>query len=1281
MRSAAGARFHSRWWRLAVLTITAFLGAHAAHAQFMRFKLYGTEQGLGNLAVASIGQDTDGTILAGTEGGLYRYDGTSFYPYTDQALSSAAWVHQIHIDRIGRLWLYTGDGVFVRDRGSLVKVASVRAADDQISTNSLAEVEASMVLDVDGVLETVATDSGPPASPRRLFDAAAIARVPALGKANFVVSDGAGGLLIGCGHRICRSVNHDLTVLGAADGLPDETWVVALRTPDGTIWARSLQHLAWRGPGATSFSVIGVPGETQSFFAGHLGDVDLVADGHGGIFTVSDDGLLEWTGRQWRISAHRVGGLPPNIIHALFFDREGSLWVGSEGGGVSRSLGLGKWEHMAAEDGLPNNTTWSMAQTPNGAMWVATDHGSVELNFRHRLLPGSNYALAVTRKGRLWLAPTGRPLERLSDDSATPEQVQAHIGDAVAAVVDRDDRLWLATRNGVAVVDDADAPAASIHPRVVVSGGQFTAALDRSGTAWAIDPNHLYRQLHGAHLVPVTMPAGWNERPTDLTFTPDGTLWISTETDGVAHLRVDGDALVKLPPLLAPAIASNSILFVRCDSRGWLWVGSDHGIDLFSGQSAYRFDSSDGPLSNDLDQDSVLEDQDGSMWFGTSSGMSHLLDPTHLDAPKQLHPRVTSITYGDHTATFGHDLETSWTSAPLLIRVDDFDFATGPLTFRYKLAGVDTHWTETSGREIRYANAPPGRLAFEMYAVDASHGVVSKAVVVAIRIHPPWWRQWWFYVAMWLAGAGVVAAAWRLRIGFLVRQRAQLEELVRCRTVEIEAANERLARQSALEHRRLEEMVKARTTEIEMARQELQRLALSDVLTGLPNRRALLSELDAWLEAPRPAGDGLAALLLDVDHFKQVNDCYGHLAGDEVLAQYGTRLAAAVRSGEIVGRYGGEEFLVILRGRQDALIQRATSIWRAVSGGTYALGAHQKAVTASAGLAIQQPGEPEVSLIERADAALYRAKENGRARLEVAGDVRTSRPAVPRSAETTPTSDLPARLREALAANEFTVYFQPVVDVRRRSVASCEALLRWASPSGIVTPNVFIPVAEEIGLMPELGAWVLQRACGEAASWSSGIGVSVNLSPCQLADTTLVDKVARALRDSDLPATRLELEVTESAMIGDVREAQRVLGELRRLGVSVALDDFGTGFSSLSFLRTLPFDRIKIDKSFVMELGASSRSLAIIRSLVALCHGLGAKITAEGVETDLQMEMLMAAGCSELQGYLFGKPLTSQELRQWMREFHTKRRSEALISGPAWSLDHTDRFAEPQGMV
>ena len=1246
MTSALGASSRTAWWRLALLAAAALLSIHSARAQFVRFERLGTEQGLGNLAVGAIGQDTDGAILVGTEGGLYRYDGAAFHPYEDRALSSAAWIHQILHDKADRLWLSTGDGVFVREGATLVKVAPVRLPNDQISADSLARAGASMALDVDGVIEIV------PGGDRRrgverLFDRATVARIPALDKAVFVAEDGDTSLLIGCGQQLCRGWGSSVATLGAADGLPDETWLAALHAPDGTIWARSLHHLVWRKAGDASFSVAALPGGTQSFFAGHRGDIDLVADGKGGIFTGSDEGLIQWTGHAWRVSSRHVGGLPPNIIHSEFLDREGSLWVGSEGGGVSHSLGLGLWEHWTADDGLPDNTVWSLAKRPDGTIWVATNRGTIELNGRHRRLEGSNYALAVSHKGRLWLAPMGQPIERLAGDGSAPEEFQLLPHDATDAVVDRSNRLWIATRNGIMVIDDADAPRELIRLRSIPSNGQILVALDTSGRVWAMEQTHLFRQGEGTELLPVRLPAGWPFRSADITFGHDGTLWLGTETGGVAHFRIDGDTLAALPSLMVPRIASNSVLSVRVDSRGWLWIGTDHGIDLLKGQSSARVDSSDGPISNDLDQDSILEGSDGSMWFGTSSGLSHLIEPGRLDRPKELHPKVTSITYGDHTASLGQALDTNWTSAPLVIRIDDFDYATGPLTFRYKLTGVDKHWTETTAREVRYANVPAGSLSFEMYAVDSSHEVVSKLVSAKVFIHPPWWRQWWFYVLVWLAGTGIIAAAWWWRMSFLVRQRAQLEELIRCRTAEIKAANDRLARQSALEQRRLEEMVDARTAEIELARQELQRLALSDVLTGLPNRRAVLSTLETWLATPREAGCDVGVLLLDVDHFKQVNDRFGHVAGDEVLARYGAKLASAVQADELAGRYGGEEFLVIFKGQRDLLRHRAHAVWAAVSGDTYVFGAQERCVTASAGFAVLLPAETDLALIERADAALYRAKEKGRARLELAPDVLMAETDDRAASAQEALPDLAGSLRQALARREFRLHFQPIVDVAGKTVSSCEALLRWESPAlGPVAPIVFIPVAEALGLMPAIGAWVLREACREATSWPAHVGVSINLSPCQMTDAALVDRVAHTLRETGLAADRLELEVTESAIIRDIERARCILDDLRELGVSIALDDFGTGYSSLSFLHALAFDRIKIDKSFIKELGASRRSLTIVRSLVVLCRGLGARVTAEGVETDLQVQTLLRAGCRELQGYIFSTPRPADELRQ-----------------------------------
>ena len=319
--------------------------------------------------------------------------------------------------------------------------------------------------------------------------------------------------------------------------------------------------------------------------------------------------------------------------------------------------------------------------------------------------------------------------------------------------------------------------------------------------------------------------------------------------------------------------------------------------------------------------------------------------------------------------------------------------------------------------------------------------------------------------------------------------------------------------------RRLEEMVGARTAEIEQARNELQRLAMSDALTGLPNRRAIMGALDEAVARASRTETALAVLLCDIDHFKSINDRFGHLAGDKVLAAFGGRLSAVIEPGETAGRYGGEEFLVVLPGARDLVMERVAAIRSAITDTPYQFGDGSRTVTSSGGVAFLRPSDTTVTLVARADIALYEAKKNGRNRIELerpdAGPHPTqaepatsttdrrrgSRSSAPGTDPEEPDHslrDLERDLRTALADGQFVLHYQPVVDVERDVVTSCEALLRWRSPSrGNVPPGDFIPFAETVGLMPEIGDWVLRAACREAAGWPDAMKVSVNLSPSQ----------------------------------------------------------------------------------------------------------------------------------------------------------------------------------------
>ncbi len=1268
--------------------VTSFLTSRGADAQFTRFQDYTDEQGLSTLDVTSFAQDKAGNLLFGTEGGLYGYDGVHFTPYAAPGLPSASLIQQIAFDAEDRLWVITAGHAFVQDGAAFRAINTGGRPLNDGSYHLLVLNKDDAVIDAGGVLLRIPTGPSKLEPPSRLFDDGMNNKVPGLATARFVVSAGKDGLLIGCGRILCISSHGQVTTLGKQAGLPDDDWSVALKAPDGVLWVRSVGHLAWRGPGDASFHAVKVPGISQSYFAGHSGQLDLVPDGLGGVLTEGDGDLLGFRGGSWKEYSPHPGGLPANVVHGLFFDHEGSLWVGSEGGGAFRSLGFETWEHWTADNGLPNNTVWSMTRPPGGQLWVATDKGTVSLDDKPGRIAGSDYALAASRKGRLWLAPFGGSLLRVDAQGQNRESV-AFTPKVLMAMVDREDRLWLGTREGVFVVPDADGAISDIRPRLVLPETKTEIITDPSGGIWAVGPSGVFQLRPDGTFQLVMSPSVLGSHPMDLAFAPDGTIWIGTAGMGVHRFRLTAGHLLSLSSIRSPVIASDSILFLHRDRSERLWVGSDHGIDMFDGRSWRRFDSSQSPISNDMDQWSVFEDVDGSMWFGTSNGLSHLRTPDHLPPQALLHPRITSVILGTRNLPLAPRMQASWTTAPLIVRFTDLDYAQGAIGFRYRLRGLDAGWNETAAHEVRYANVPAGKFSFELVAISNAHGITSSVVGFTIRVSAPWWRRLWFFGLCLAFAALAVIAAWQGRVRFLLQRQRRLEDLVNLRTAEIEHARRELEHRSRLEQRRLEEMVAIRTAEIEQARSDLQRIAMSDVLTGLANRGAIMAALENAVTSATSSDGMLAILLCDIDHFKKINDEFGHLAGDSVLVEFGGRLGRAVSQPLSVGRYGGEEFLVILSGDQDTIVRRVLDVQAVTSHPTYAFGGEPRQVTFSGGVAFHRPEDTPISIIGRADTALYAAKRKGRNRIvfedtqmdgcdgersilldELVGpcaldQARQTLPPVP--ATRTEPEDVPHRrraleldLRTALREGQFLLHYQPIVNIDADTVTSCEALLRWQSPSrGNVPPVDFIPFAEEVGLMPEIGDWVLRTACQEARGWPEDLRISVNLSPLQLRLPDLVGRIAGALERTGLSPRRLELEVTETAMIDDMVAASRMLRDLRALGITIALDDFGTGYSSLSFLRTLPFDRVKIDRSFVQDLGVRPGAIAIVRAVTGLCGSLGAGVTAEGVETDRQIDLLREAGCPEIQGFRVGHPSPPAELKAWMTAFAASGRHVA----------------------
>jgi len=438
-------------------------------------------------------------------------------------------------------------------------------------------------------------------------------------------------------------------------------------------------------------------------------------------------------------------------------------------------------------------------------------------------------------------------------------------------------------------------------------------------------------------------------------------------------------------------------------------------------------------------------------------------------------------------------------------------------------------------------------------------------------------------------------------------------------------------------------------TEATRAEARISHLARHDPLTDLPNRMLFRERLDEALTRVL-RGDSLAVLCLDLDQFKAVNDTLGHPVGDGLLKAVSDRLRACVREGDTVARLGGDEFAVIeVAGAQPtAATVLADRIIAALSA-PYTIADHQVIIGTSVGIAMApEDGTSADLLLKHADLALYRAKSDGR------GVYRFFEPAM--DARMQARRALELDLRKALANAEFELFYQPLVSLPAQRVVAFEALLRWRHEQrGLVAPSDFIPLAEEIGLIAPLGAWALKQACQEATTWPDGIRVSVNLSPIQFKSGTLVLNVVAALASSGLDPQRLELEITESVLLRDTEGTLATLRQLKALGVSIAMDDFGTGYSSLSYLRKFPFDKIKIDQSFVQGISGEDESLAIVRAVTGIGRSLGMLTTAEGVETLGQLEALRAEGCTEMQGYFFSRPVPSSQIRELLDRFGRSR--------------------------
>jgi diguanylate cyclase (GGDEF)-like protein/PAS domain S-box-containing protein len=435
-------------------------------------------------------------------------------------------------------------------------------------------------------------------------------------------------------------------------------------------------------------------------------------------------------------------------------------------------------------------------------------------------------------------------------------------------------------------------------------------------------------------------------------------------------------------------------------------------------------------------------------------------------------------------------------------------------------------------------------------------------------------------------------------------------------------------------------------TSIRQSQDQLYHLAHHDPLTGLPNRMLLNARLDQAINHAHREKNHIALMFLDLDRFKNINDTLGHPVGDELLKSLAQRLQGVVREDDTVARLGGDEMIVVLEGlERPQLAAKVAKNLLQLFEQPFTLGEHEVYVSASIGISVYpRDGSDATTLLKNADAALYMAKRDGRKRYRFYVEELT--------ATALESLTLESDMHRALERGEFVLHYQPQFSLFNGELVGAEALVRWNHPElGMVPPARFIPLAEENGLIEPIGLWVLETACRQARTWQIesriNLRISVNLSARQLTRNRLVEEIAATLRNIELDPRWLELEITESTVMNHPRHATERLQALRALGITIAIDDFGTGYSSLSHLKSLPVDRLKIDRSFIRDIPRDTDDVALARSIIALGHSLDLKVIAEGVETTAQRELLASMGCNEMQGYLYSAPVPAAEMRRF----------------------------------
>jgi diguanylate cyclase (GGDEF)-like protein len=940
-------------------------------AQRYSFRDY--TQGLGNLNITSLIQDRTGFLWVGTQNGLYRYDGVQFQSYGVAQGLPERMVINLFIGPDGTLWVSTATAIYFEQHdGRFAQIPTTTPGTQFFpvpgSAFTARNANEVVTLTKDGALLLRRTSDDHWAASQLHLEGTNLWSV-------LYAPDGS--LWYGCDLDLCRLANGKTSHLGKALGLPEDNWSGLLWTArSGHLWIRGKSHVGEIDPAALRFAAHDLPGSSASE-AYPL----LVEDSRGRVLTAQGASLGIWDSGHWRMVTER-NGLSQFEIQDLFIDREGSIWIGVVGHGLKRWVGQDRWEGYTGADGLSDDLVWSAMRDRSGRLWIGTESGLDWIPAGESTPKVWRQAGAVTTRvgslseaadGAIWMGSAAGSLVRINP--TTSAGTKWKLPEVYRLVIDKRQNVWMATDNGLY---ELDANWQHSNPTLVEDATfgnvrqRFSdLCLDAKGQIWAAADQGLF--LHDS--------SGWHRidlgtsgaDPDVLTTDSQGYVWAAGASQELMRLRVDGYRIVEAKHIGRPPLMSQEVVSLLVDQRGWLWVGQDAGLTVFDGQAWRSYTQDDGLLWNDTDSFALAEDADHSIWIGTSGGLSHLITPQNAPTGNPQPPAFSHVSYGNRSLANGASIP--WSSSPLDISLALLSFrGSQDVGFRYRLiGGQGSEWEETRDMDVHYQHLVPGNYIFQVVEVDQSGHMISPVGTFSFRIMPLWWQARDLQITFALMMAVMLVGTWRHRVGALVTQKRHLEAAVKLRTIDLEKEKGELLR----------------------TKEQMRHYAEHDDLTGLWNHRIIVERLRIEVDRSRREGLPVSVILADLDYFKRINDTYGHPAGDHVLKEASATFQHMVRSYDWVGRYGGEEFLLILPGSGYVHArQRAEELRIAVQNACVQDGEHTIPLTASFGVASGFPSSHE-ELIREADEALYRAKNSGR-NCVVATEIDARKVAMPR---------------------------------------------------------------------------------------------------------------------------------------------------------------------------------------------------------------------------------------------------------------------------------------------